>query len=209
MKVFVVGSALGYANFLEGASLVDNVEDAEVVLFTGGEDVTPSLYGCKKHPTTYSNPSRDQKEKEVFNQIKPNQVALGICRGSQFLCVMNGGLLIQNVYNHAVGGTHLITNGKDGYHITSTHHQMQYPYNLNTDDYDILYQSERRSHSYEGDKINEEVVATNGEPEIVLYHKEGLPKCLAVQGHPEMIPDSPVAKMISNLVECLVNGNNR
>lgn len=81
MKVFVVGGALGYANFLEGVSLVDNVEDAEVVLFTGGEDVTPSLYGCKKHPTTYSNPSRDKKEKEVFNQIKPNQVALGVCRG--------------------------------------------------------------------------------------------------------------------------------
>ena len=81
MKVFVVGGAFGYANFLEGVSLVDKVEDAEVVLFTGGEDVTPSLYNCRKHHTTYSNPSRDLAEKEVFNKIKENQVALGICRG--------------------------------------------------------------------------------------------------------------------------------
>ena len=81
MKVFVVGGALGYANFLEGVSFVDNVEDAEVVLFTGGEDVTPSLYNCKKHVSTYCNPNRDLAEKEVFNKIKENQIALGICRG--------------------------------------------------------------------------------------------------------------------------------
>ena len=68
MKVFVVGGALGYANFLEGHTFVDKVEDAEVVLFTGGEDVSPSLYGCKKHPTTYCNPGRDRAEKEIFNQ---------------------------------------------------------------------------------------------------------------------------------------------
>lgn len=81
MKIFVVGGALGYATFLEGMSLVDKVEDADVVLFTGGEDVTPSLYDCKKHPATYCNPNRDLEEKEVFNMIKPDQIALGICRG--------------------------------------------------------------------------------------------------------------------------------
>lgn len=81
MKVFVVGGASGYANFLEGISLVDNVEDADVVLFTGGEDVSPAVYGCKKHHSTYCNPKRDKVEKEIFNKIKENQIALGICRG--------------------------------------------------------------------------------------------------------------------------------
>lgn len=205
MKVFVVGGAVHYANFLEGHSLVDSVEDAEVVLFTGGEDVTPSLYGCKKHPTSYCNSVRDLSEKEIFNKIRPDQVALGICRGSQFLCVMNGGKLVQDCNGHASGRTHGIIGGDELYHITSTHHQMQYPFNLDDGDYNILFVAEEiLGDHHEGDQINRNCILASGEPEIVLYHKEGLPKCLAVQGHPEMIPNSPVAAMISNLVKDLV-----
>ena len=81
MKVFVVGGATNYANFLEGASLVDRVEDADVVLFTGGEDVDPSLYGCKREQYTHSNKERDLAEKKVFESVKPTQLCLGICRG--------------------------------------------------------------------------------------------------------------------------------
>ena len=122
---------------------------------------------------------------------------------------MNGGLLVQDVSGHAIGRTHAISDGEMVYQITSTHHQMQYPYNMDEKDYDILFKSGSfQSDKYKGEKINLEKILANGEPEIVLYHKEGLPKCLAVQGHPEMIPNSPVAKMISNLVKNLVNANN-
>ena len=206
MKIYVVGGADNYVNFIENVQLVDKLEDAQLVVFTGGEDVTPSLYGCKKHRTTYSNLRRDQVEQAIFDKIDPKkQVCLGICRGSQFLCVMNGGKLVQNVTGHATGFTHGITDGDKIYQITSTHHQMQYPFDLNKDDYDILFKSyEVKSNYYEGDGIDPDVVFGK-EPEIVLYHKDGLPKCLAVQGHPEMIPDSPVAEMINNLVKDLVN----
>ena len=81
MKVFIVGEAIHYANFLEEAVLVDQIEEAEVVIFTGGEDVDPSLYGCKKHHTTYCNSKRDQEEQEIFKKITEKQIALGICRG--------------------------------------------------------------------------------------------------------------------------------
>lgn len=206
MKIYVVGGADNYVNFIENAELVDKLEDAQLVVFTGGEDVTPSLYGCRKHITTHSNLKRDQVEQAIFNKIDPKkQVCLGICRGSQFLCVMNGGKLIQNVCNHATGFTHGITDGSKIYQITSTHHQMQYPFDLNENDYDILFKSYGiESDYYDGDKIDPDEVSGN-EPEIVLYHKKDLPKCLAVQGHPEMIPDSIVAKMINNLVKDLVN----
>lgn len=118
---------------------------------------------------------------------------------------MNGGKLVQNVTKHAIGFTHEITDGDKIYQITSTHHQMQYPFDLNEDDYDILFESYGvKSDYYEGEGIDPNVVFER-EPEIVLYHKKGLPKCLAVQGHPEMIPDSPVAEMINNLVKDLVN----
>lgn len=201
MKIFVVGGATHYANFIKDAELVDNVEAADVVLFTGGEDVSPILYGCQKHRTTFNNPNRDGEEKKIFKKIKPTQLCLGICRGSQFLAVMNGGLLVQNCTGHAVGRTHAITDGNMVYQITSTHHQMQYPFNLPSTEYNILYKSlDFFSDRYEGDKIDPDKVRTYGEPEIVLYHRKGLPKCLAVQGHPEMIPDSPVAKMINELI---------
>ena len=209
MKVFVAGGALNYANFLEDVSLVDKVEDAEVVVFTGGEDISPDLYNCEPHPTTYCNPSRDLADKEIFKSIKNNQIALGICRGSQFLCVMNGGLLIQNVTGHMIEGTHEITNDDIIYHIPSTHHQMQYPFNLCNDDYDVLFHSKNRlSDCYEGDQIDHEMIINYGEPEIVFYHKSGHPKCLSVQGRVEMIPDSPVAKMISNLIKKLLKEDN-
>lgn len=206
MKIYVVGGATNYANFIQDAELVDSVKDADVVLFTGGEDVTPSLYGCKKHETTYCNINRDRAEKAIFESVKPNQLCLGICRGSQFLCVMNGGLLVQDCEGHAMGRTHSITNGSIAYQITSTHHQMQYPYNLDKDDYDLLFIStHRRSNYYDGEKIHENLIDRYGEPEIVLYHKKGAPKCLAVQGHPEMMSTSPVARMISDLIHKFIN----
>lgn len=206
MKVFVVGGDNVYANFLKGATLVSSVKEADLILFTGGADVTPALYGCQPHSSTYADPDRDKIEVDIFNEIDPaNQVCLGICRGSQFLCVMNGGKLVQNCSGHAMGRTHEISNGKECYQITSTHHQMQYPYELDDTDYDLLYiASPRRSNKYEGYSINARNILSKGEPEIVMYHKEGKPKCLAVQGHPEMIPDSPVAKMISNLVNNMI-----
>lgn len=208
MKVYVVGSEKHYANFLNNVELVDNLEEANVVLFTGGEDVTPSLYGCKAHPSTYFNIDRDLHEKAIFEQVRSDQVCYGCCRGSQFIAVMNGALLVQNIHNHAIGRTHAITDGEHLYQITSTHHQMQYPYNLNQEDYDLLYRSyDWLSDYYEGDKIDYHLINDFGEPEIVLYHKKNLPRCLAVQGHPEMIPNSPVAKMISNLIDDLVYGN--
>lgn len=119
---------------------------------------------------------------------------------------MNGGKLVQHCYNHALYTTHGIMDEDTCYQITSTHHQMQYPYNLDEKDYKVLFISdERRSGDYEGEGFDKEIISDKGEPEIVEYHKKGLPRCLAVQGHPEMIPTSPVAKMISNLVKEMCN----
>lgn len=207
IKVFVVGSSYQYARFLKNIELVDNIHKADVILFTGGEDVTPSFYGREKHRTTCCNIDRDIQEKEVFDLIKPSQVALGICRGSQFLCAMNGGILVQDCDHHAIYGTHDIVSEDTGevFSITSTHHQMQYPYILPPEDYKLLFKSaENRSSHYYGDGIDEDVIRSRGEAEIVLYKRPGRPKCLAVQGHPEMIPEYPIAKKINDILTELV-----
>lgn len=209
-KIYVVGSAIYYADWIENYIIVDDIEDADIVLFTGGEDVDPALYNKECHHTTFYNSERDHYECGMFEQVRPDQLCLGICRGSQFLCVMNGGILVQNCDNHAIGYTHGITNGKLVYDITSTHHQMQYPFVIDPKYYDLLYWSENfRSRYYEGEGVQGDVIRAKGEPEIVLYHRPNMPKCLAIQGHPEMMfGQSPVIGMLNNLLNSLLNTNN-
>ena len=210
-KVFVVGNAWNYMNFIEDAERADNIKSADIVIFTGGEDVDPSLYGAKKHPRTYSNIERDIYEQKIFKSIPKGKLVIGICRGSQFLCVMNGGKLIQHVSDHALYGTHPITNRKDGLvlEITSTHHQMQYPYELDENKYDVIFSAAGISVNYEGDKLPltiEHDMNAYGEPEIVLYHVKGNPKCLAIQGHPEMMRmESPVVKWLNSYINELIH----
>lgn len=84
MKVFVVGTAVGYARWIDNKTFVNNVEDADLVFFTGGSDVCPALYGCSKHDTTWDYPARDEYEKEVFEKMRPDQLAFGTCRGLRY-----------------------------------------------------------------------------------------------------------------------------
>ena len=83
---------------------------------------------------------------------------------------------------------------------------MQYPYEMHPNDYDILYWSTyKQSDVYEGSSIDEDIMNEEIEPEIVLYHKENTPKCLAIQGHPEyMRKDAPVVKMLNTLINNLL-----
>jgi hypothetical protein len=120
---------------------------------------------------------------------------------------MNGGKLVQDCGGHGLYGTHGITNGEIEYEITSTHHQMQYPYNLDSNDYSLLFiASPARSGRYEGDGIDPNPIIRYGEPEIVLYHKEGKPKCLAIQGHPEIMRENaPVIGMLNDLINETLN----
>lgn len=205
MKVFVVGGDTAYTSFLKDSTVTNDLQDADVVLFTGGEDVNPSLYGKPKLECTFSNLRRDLYEKSIFEQIKPYQVPVGICRGSQFLCVMNGGLLVQDCSGHALNCTHSIVNEYGMvYEITSTHHQMQYPFNLNPEDYNILFAALPKLGRYYAGVDKEPSV----EPEVVIYKKTD---SIAIQGHPEMIPNSAVSKMLNNLIKDYVDRkrNNR
>lgn len=106
---------------------VKNPEDADIIVFTGGEDVSPHLYNEKKHHTTYANTFRDAVDQAMYEDSwSRGQFLVGICRGGQFLNVMNGGHLWQDVDNHALFGGHDAYSPKGGRIIlvSSTHHQM-------------------------------------------------------------------------------------
>lgn len=132
-KVLIVGGGFAYEAMMvkAGFAVVSHREayakGVDLVLFTGGEDVSPHLYG-EPNVASGCSKSRDDFEIEIFNHFKGTPMA-GICRGGQFLNVMCGGKMYQDVNNHGIGGTHkavLVETG-EVFDVTSTHHQMMRP----------------------------------------------------------------------------------
>jgi len=191
-KILILGSGVygrpfqgfGDVSLLQRFSLADDHDWSKIklVVFTGGADVDPSMYKEKIHPKTCSDINRDKVEAEYYHAAIKNKVPMvGICRGSQFLTIMNGGSLVQHVTKHAIAGTHSIST-KDGetIEVTSTHHQMMFP----KGNYKMLAWAHGLSHQYEFGATTAH--SKNGtfmkEPEVVWFPKA---KSLAVQFHPE------------------------
>lgn len=103
-----------------------NIIDADIVLFGGGPDINPELYGETKIQQTNISPIRDVRDLEAWKSSS-HALRLGICRGAQFLNVMNGGKLFQHVTDHQ--GGHMIYDLQTGQNLwaSSTHHQMMIP----------------------------------------------------------------------------------
>lgn len=192
-KVFIVDTGAQYEQMFKarGWEVTRDLLAADLVQFTGGADVSPYLYGEEKHPTTYNDPRRDLVESGYYQvSLLLKKPMAGICRGGQFLNVMNYGKMFQNVNGHAISGTHEAevvyrTDGKgEGieepfiYQVTSTHHQMMRPHA----DGKVLLIAERATR-LETDTL---VFEGSGEDcEAVFYEKT---KSLCFQPHPEFCP---------------------
>jgi hypothetical protein len=78
-----------------GCYRADSIEEADLVVFGGGSDIEPLLYGESNenaHPTVHFNPERDAADIKVYLQARNQGTPMmGVCRGAQFLHVMNGG----------------------------------------------------------------------------------------------------------------------
>jgi putative glutamine amidotransferase len=68
------------------------------IVFTGGSDVDPALYGATAHPATAVRPERDAAEAMLMRAaLDADLPLLGVCRGMQLLAVMSGGRLHQHL----------------------------------------------------------------------------------------------------------------
>ncbi|MCR4556552.1 MAG: gamma-glutamyl-gamma-aminobutyrate hydrolase family protein [Saccharofermentans sp.] len=68
------------------------------ILFTGGHDVSPELYGEEPVESVSSCKMRDDMEKIVLEKaIVTDKPVLGICRGIQFINAALGGTLYQDL----------------------------------------------------------------------------------------------------------------
>lgn len=179
-SVFIVGYFPEYSSMFinNGWSVKATPEEANFLQFCGGADVHPSLYGEEVHPTTGFSIERDQREVELFNKFVGQKNLLGICRGSQFLTVMSGGRLWQNVTDHALHYTHKILDIKTNSYIdvSSTHHQMMRTEGMTNVEHVAIAMFECRK---ESDKeVKEELYG-----EEVNFFPET--KALCFQPHPE------------------------
>ena len=168
----------------EGYIHNDNLTEADVVLFTGGADITPFLYGERPLSTTRFDADRDMLERREYQLLTYGQVKVGICRGAQFLNVMNGGSMWQHAEGHL--GSHLVrVDWKDGpktYMCSSTHHQMMIP---GAEGNVVGWSNKATSVESQFDKVT---IAKNEwtDPEIIEYWTSNT---LCFQPHPEYGPD--------------------
>lgn len=165
----------------DGWRVADFISQADLVVFCGGSDVSPSLYG-EKNTSSYCDPARDEYEISRYKYAKSLNIPMvGICRGGQFLNVMNGGKMIQHIDGHS--GDREITIPATEYGepsrvltIREDHHQGIVP------------------------AIGSEILAwdeKDGNVEIVYYADTN---CLCFQPHPEWGHD-PTRKLFFQLLE--------
>ena len=71
----------------------------DAVVFAGGADLDPTLYGEEPHPETAGlRPERDAAELPLMRAALDRDVPLlAICRGMQVLSVVRGGSLVQHL----------------------------------------------------------------------------------------------------------------
>jgi gamma-glutamyl-gamma-aminobutyrate hydrolase PuuD len=185
-KVFIVNSSHGYVEMYKkrGWTIADSIEDADLVQFTGGSDVSPNLYGEEKHPTTNNSVRRDHEEGLVYRDaIHLNIPCVGICRGGQFLHVLNGGDLWQDVNGHAMWGTHEAVDLETDnvVEVTSTHHQMM---RMN-DSGGLVVMKGYTGFEVKEHMLGDDVEALGCKDDIeAVYYKETNTFCF--QPHPEM-----------------------
>lgn len=184
-KVFIVCPDRAYIRmFVElGYYCVTNKEEADLICFTGGEDVSPFLYNELPHPHTYAYAQRDEEEKVIYEWAISNDIpCVGICRGGQFLNVMNGGKMFQHVSKHTWAHDITVMDEEcpvNVFYASSTHHQMMRP-GPASDVLGVAFQDGFKEHVNEEGKVVR--VEEDVDTEIVFYPNT---KSLCFQPHPE------------------------
>lgn len=148
------------------------------ILFTGGEDVHPTLYN-QTNTKSYPNLHRDLMEKYIFDHAFAQGIPMiGICRGAQLMNVLMGGSMIQHIDGHAGHGQHnIVTSDGRRVAVNSIHHQAIVP----------------------AEKM--EVIARSDDGIVeAIINKEH--RMLGVQFHPEMMsPNHPGSMYFQSLIE--------
>ena len=87
-KVFIVGTSFFHQFHSmytkRGYTIVDSIDEADIVQFTGGADISPKFYNQHEHDTTYTSPARDKEEMSKIINI--GEVSSGGFEGMEIEC---------------------------------------------------------------------------------------------------------------------------
>jgi putative glutamine amidotransferase len=184
IKVYHANQNYNYSNWIPCSTPWGNIGECDLILFEGGEDIHPLIYGDVVGEFTYTNIDRDIKEVALFKKaLDLKKPILGICRGAQLACALSGGKIIQHQENKMK--EHSVLTLQGSIMMSSYHHQAQYPYVLSSKDYQLLGWTYCLS-AFHLDGKGKEMTHTElyPEAEIVYYSKTN---ALGIQGHPEML----------------------
>jgi gamma-glutamyl-gamma-aminobutyrate hydrolase PuuD len=155
----------------------------DMLVLTGGEDISPKIYGDTPRRGAQWDQHRDATDIAVAQAAIARKIpVVGICRGGQLLNCLNGGKLWQDVDGHSYGNhpaqywdekeRQLST-----IQVSSAHHQMMIP----GAGAKLLLWADSLSGIYSGgDKTVRKKKLK--EPEVLFYEKT---KSMCIQYHPE------------------------
>lgn len=193
-KVLVVSDALNssyHKPFREFGEVTNDCEllfkdpdKISLLVFTGGADISPCMYGAAASKLTSCLPRRDIFEGIVYQKARElNLPMAGICRGAQLLCVMAGGRMCQHVTGHTEGHDAEIRDGRR-MRVSSTHHQMMLP---PKNAVPIAWAATRLSRAYIGAGDRHLSPIPEREWEIVYFPNI---RAVGMQYHPETMSDA-------------------
>lgn len=103
-------------------SLVDSPDEADIICFTGGSDISPKIYNAKVDGSLGIDVFRDHKELRLISNYQGRKVLVGICRGFQLLSTaIHGFQMQQHDEAHSLLASHMLDNGQT---VNSLHHQL-------------------------------------------------------------------------------------
>lgn len=159
----------------------------DYLLLWGGVDINPEIYKQQPHPNTQRpNNHRDLTEIMAVREAIDNGIPIiGVCRGAQLLCALNGGTLYQHTNDH--GCSHdVYTDDQHGHieiikRVAAGHHQVMNP----KGNFVVYGYDGRESTVYESD--GSVAIKLEHAPEVVWWPDT---KCLGIQPHPEWMPSN-------------------
>ena len=185
-KVYIVGGGLDFTKMFTQRKwdITQDLFSCDLIQLTGGSDVSPSFYGEIPHKLTHSNLIRDKRERIIFNIALKHKIPMaGVCRGGQFLNIMNGGTMWQHVDGHVGVGVHKTVDMETGesFYATSTHHQLMNPHKSGKV-LAVARESTRKEKIGKNGQIISLLSSDGHDVEVMFYLKS---KSLCFQPHPE------------------------
>jgi putative glutamine amidotransferase len=180
------------------------------IIFTGGGDIATERFDGLPHEKVYDvDPERDEIEFQLIKAVEEiNKPFLGICRGFQVINVAHGGTLLTHINDQMQGAYE---------HSAFPAHETDY------EAHEVVIEEDSRLAGILGTnrlKVNSlhhqgvkdigqglKLAARSTDGLVEAVEVEGQPFGLAVQWHPEWMPDSEqMQALLSAFVEAARNG---